>query len=240
MGITIFFMIISIIVIIATVILVRKNNRLYNYKPQSKKSIKKQKKDIKNIWGIEKIKNNEIFANGKYSIIIELGSIEYRLLNDEEQTLIDNALIKISKTLSFNMQFFSTIVRVDTNKKIEEIRNNIKNQNNEKMKDYGEALIEYLESIMEEEDLFVRKNYLILNSYEEKNELKEYYFNTLKVELSKIKITSKLLTDVGIIELLHREFNKNSEESIESIVRNGGMDFYVEKKEKGTENIIKN
>ena len=58
MGITIFFMIISIIVIIATVILVRKNNRLYNYKPQSKKSIKKQKKDIKNIWGIEKIKNN--------------------------------------------------------------------------------------------------------------------------------------------------------------------------------------
>ena len=79
---------------------------------------------------------------------------------------------------------------------------------------------------MEEEDLFVRKNYLILSSYEEKNELKEYYFNTLKVELSKIKITSKLLTDVGIIELLHREFNKNSEESIESIVRNGGMDFY--------------
>ena len=243
MGITIFFMIISIIVIIATVILVRKNNRLYNYKPQSKKSIKKQKKDIKNIWGIEKIKNNEIFANGKYSIIIELGSIEYRLLNDEEQTLIDNALIKISKTLSFNMQFFSTIVRVDTNKKIEEIRNNMKKQNNQKMIEYGEALIEYLEDIMLEDDLYVRKNYLIISSYEPRKEavynLKEYYFNTLKGELANIKITSKMLTDAGIVELLNREFNKNSEENIESIIKKGGMDFYVKKGEKGKEDIVK-
>ena len=240
MGITIFFIILSIVVIAFTAIFVRKNNRLYNFKQDTKKTKKKQRKNIKNIWGISLIKDDVITADGNNLIIIELGSIEYRLLNDKEQAVIDSALVKICKTLSYNVQFFSTIVRVDTNKKIEEIRNNIKNQNNEKMKDYGEALIEYLESIMEEEDLFVRKNYLILSSYEEKNELKEYYFNTLKVELSKIKITSKLLTDVGIIELLHREFNKNSEESIESIVRNGGMDFYVEKKEKGTENIIKN
>lgn len=243
MGITIFFIVLSIVVIIVTAILVRKNNRLYNFKQDTKKTEKKQKKNIKNIWGISLIKDDVITVDGKNLIIIELGSIEYRLLNDKEQSVIDSALVKISKTLSYNVQFFSTIVRVDTNKKIEEIRNNMKMQNNQKMIEYGEALIEYLEDIMLEDDLYVRKNYLIISSYEPRKEavynLKEYYFNTLKGELANIKITSKMLTDAGIVELLNREFNKNSEENIENIIKKGGMDFYVKKGEKGKEDIVK-
>ena len=243
MGITIFFIILSIVVIAFTAIFVRKNNRLYNFKQDTKKTEKKQKKNIKNIWGISLIKDDVITVDGKNLIIIELGSIEYRLLNDKEQAVIDSALVKISKTLSYNVQFFSTIVRVDTNKKIEEIRNNMKKQNNQKMIEYGEALIEYLEDIMLEDDLYVRKNYLIISSYEPRKEavynLKEYYFNTLKGELANIKITSKMLTDAGIVELLNREFNKNSEENIESIIKKGGMDFYVKKGEKGKEDIVK-
>ena len=243
MGITIFFIILSIVVIAFTAIFVRKNNRLYNFKQDTKKTKKKQRKNIKNIWGISLIKDDVITVDGNNLIIIELGSIEYRLLNDKEQAVIDSALVKICKTLSYNVQFFSTIVRVDTNKKIEEIRNNMKKQNNQKMIEYGEALIEYLEDIMLEDDLFVRKNYLIISSYEPRKEvvynLKEYYFNTLKEELANIKITSKMLTDAGIIELLNREFNKNSEENIEGIIKKGGMDFYVKKGEKGKENIVK-
>ena len=48
-----------------------------------------------------------------------------------------------------------------------------------------------------------------------------------------------MLTDAGIVELLNREFNKNSEENIESIIKKGGMDFYVKKGEKGKEDIVK-
>ena len=49
MGITIFFIILSIVVIAFTAIFVRKNNRLYNFKQDTKKTKKKQRKNIKNI-----------------------------------------------------------------------------------------------------------------------------------------------------------------------------------------------
>ena len=240
MGITIFFMFISIAVIIGTTIYVKKNNRFYNFKPEEKTSLKKQKKNIKEIWGIDSIKNGIITVQGQHSIIIEMGSIEYRLLNEMEQESIDNSLINISKTMAYKMQFFSTVVKVDTREKIEEIRNNMQKQKNIKMIEYGEAIIEYLENIMQEEDLYVRKNYLIISSFEtrEKAEytLKEFYHN-LKYGLSNIKVNTKLLTDAGIIELLHREFNKEATDNIEKIVKEGGLDFYVQNKEKRKENI---
>lgn len=240
MGITIFLMIISIAIIIATSIYVRKNNRLYSFKSEEKSNLKKQKKNIKAIWGIDCIKDDVITSQGQHSIIIELGSIEYRLLNEEEQESIDNALVNISKTMSYKMQFFSTIVKVDTREKIEEIRNNMQKQKNEKMIEYGSAVIEYLESIMREEDLYVRKNYLIVSSFEPRmkaeSNLKEFYSN-LKYGLLNIKISTKLLTDAGIIELLHRELNKEATDNIEDIINKGGLDFYVQSKEKGKENI---
>lgn len=240
MGITIFFMFISVVVIIGTTIYVKKNNRFYNFRPEEKTNLKKQKKNIKEIWGIELIKDGVITVQGQHSIIIEMGSIEYRLLNEMEQESIDNALINISKTMAYKMQFFSTVVKVDTREKIDEIKENMQKQKNTKMIEYGEAIIEYLEDIMQEEDLYVRKNYLIVSSFEarEKAEynLKEFYQN-LKYGLSNIKVNTKLLTDAGIIELLHREFNKDATENIEKIVKEGGLDFYVQSKEKGKEDI---
>ena len=241
MGITIFFIIISIVLIVGTTIYVKRNNRLYNFKPEDKITPKKQRRNIKNIWGIDMIKDGVISTHGQNSIIIEIGSIEYRLLNEMEQESIDNILTKICKTMCYKMQFFSTIVKVDTSEKIEEIKNNIQKQNNPKMVEYGEAIIEYLEGIMREDDLFVRKNYLIISSYETfekaKNNLTEFYYN-LKYGLSNIKISCNMLDDGGIIELIHRELNKNSTESIEKIIKEGGLDIYVTNKEKQGKEII--
>ena len=72
--------------------------------------------------------------------------------------------MKISKTFKNQVQFFSTIEKIDTSYKIEEIRNNINKQKNSNIKEYGESIIEYLENIMQEENLYVRKNYNIINS----------------------------------------------------------------------------
>lgn len=240
MGITIFFIFTSIVVSIATAIYVKKNSRFYNFKAEEKSNIKKLKKNIKEIWGINFIKDGIITTQGQHSIIIELGSVEYKLLNETEQESIDNALINISKTMSYKMQFFSTIVKVDTREKIEEITDNMQKQKNEKMIDYGRSIIEYLEDIMQEEDLYVRKNYLIVTSCEERIKaeanLKEFY-NNLKYGLSNINISTKILTDAGIIELLYRELNKDSTENVEDIIKKGGLDLYVQNRENRKENI---
>lgn len=235
MIITIFFMLASICLIIILPIYLRKKNRMYNLGTQEKTNIKKQRKNIKTIWGIEEIKNQMLTINNSHSIVIELGSIEYRLLNDEEQNNIDNNLKKIAKTFTNQTQFFSTIEKIDTTDKIENIRENIEKQRNNNIKEYGKSIIEYLDNIMQEDDLYVRKNYLIITSFEPydkaERELKEYY-DDLRYSLSNIKVTARLLSDMDIIELIYRELNKNSNEQLRNIIKKGGLDFYVQSESK--------
>ena len=235
MVITIFFMLASICLIIILPIYLRKKNRMYNLGTQEKTNIKKQRKNIKTIWGMEEIKNQMLTINNSHSIVIELGSIEYRLLNDEEQNNIDNNLKKIAKTFTNQTQFFSTIEKIYTTDKIENIRENIEKQRNNNIKEYGKSIIEYLDNIMQEDDLYVRKNYLIITSFEPydkaERELKEYY-DDLRYSLSNIKVTARLLSDMDIIELIYRELNKNSNEQLRNIIKKGGLDFYVQSESK--------
>ena len=235
MVITIFFMLASICLIIILPIYLRKKNRMYNLGTQEKTNIKKHRKNIKTIWGMEEIKNQMLTINNSHSIVIELGSIEYRLLNDEEQNNIDNNLKKIAKTFTNQTQFFSTIEKIDTTDKIDNIRENIERQRNNNIKEYGKSIIEYLDNIMQEDDLYVRKNYLIITSFEPydkaERELKEYY-DDLRYSLSNIKVTARLLSDMDIIELIYRELNKNSNEQLRNIIKKGGLDFYVQSESK--------
>ena len=143
--------------------------------------------------------------------------------------------IKISKTFTFQTQFFSTIEKIDTTDKILNIRENIQKQRNNNVKEYGESIIQYLRNIMQEENLYVRKNYLIITSTEtfEKAvvELKEFY-DDLKYSFASIKVTVRLLDDMDIVELLYRELNKNANENLRNIIKEGGLKFYVEAKNK--------
>lgn len=234
MLISILFMVASISLIIFVPIYVRKKNKLYSLRTHDKISLKQQKKNIKTIWNIDEIKDGILTINGRHSIIVEIGSIEYRLLNDEEQNNVDNSLINLSKTFSHQTQFFSTIEKIDTTNKIEEIRDNLDKQKNARMREYGESIIEYLEGLMQEENLYVRKNYLIITSEEyfvkAQSELKGF-FQGLKYSLSNIRVRAKMLEDEEIIELIYRELNKNCDEKIKNIIQRGGLDFYVQGKD---------
>lgn len=231
MTITIFFTLASIGLIIFVSIYLKNKKKEYSLDLQGKNNIKKDKKNIKTIWGIDRIQDGILTINNRHSIIVELGSIEYRLLNDEEQNNIDNNLIRLAKTFKNQTQFFSTIEKIDTSDKINTIKKNIDKQKNINMKLYGENIIEYLENIMQEENLYVRKNYFIMTSTEPlekaESELKEYY-SELKYNLSNIRVTAKMLSDIDIIELLYRELNKNSSEKIRDIIEEGGLEFYVQ------------
>lgn len=235
MIVTIIFMIINISLIIGVPIYLKKVNKMYSFKTQDKDKKKYKRKDIKNIWGIENIKDGIITVGSSHSIIIELGSIEYRLLNEEEQNNIDSSLSRIAKTFEYQTQFFSTIERIDTTSKADDIRNNISKQKNEKIREYGESIIEYLEDIMLEENLYVRKNYLIVTSNEayldSKSNLRGFY-DEVRNSLLDIKISAKLLNDIDIIELIHRELNKDANEKIRNIIEKGGLEFYVEAENK--------
>ena len=58
------------------------------------------------------------------------------------------------------------------------------------------------------------------------------FYDEVRNSLLDIKISAKLLNDIDIIELIHRELNKDANEKIRNIIEKGGLEFYVEAENK--------
>ena len=217
--------ILSVFVIIFTAIYLNKKNKI-------KRNIQKRKgkKKLNNLWGIDDIRNEVIVLNNKKTIIMRIGSIDYHLLSAKEQNALETNLVEIAKTIKYPMQFFSTTEFIDTTEVIKEIKKTITEKNNPKITQYGNEIINHLTQMMENRNLYVRKNYVLISCFGEygksRNELLSIY-ESLRFNLLNAKIALEILNRNEIIELLHREFNKNITTKLEDILKEGGLELYV-------------
>ena len=92
--------------LIGTLVYVKNKNGLQEIKPIDKSNTKGIKKTLKNIWGIDGISNQVITINrNQHSIIVELESIEYSLLHEDERNSVDTELTNIARMLKYPIQF---------------------------------------------------------------------------------------------------------------------------------------
>lgn len=225
MVISIVFAVLSVIVIVFTAIyLSRKKSIKTNVQKR------KGKKNLKTLWDIDDIKNEVIISGSKNTIIMRIGSIDYHLLSEKEQSVLESNLIEIAKTIKYPLQFFSTTEFVDTTDVINDIKENIADKDNRKLIEYGNEMIKYLSNMMENKNLYVRKNYVLLSvtgNYEKSRlELLSIY-ESLRFNLLNAKIGLEVLNDYEIVELLHRELNKNTTTKIQDVLKEGGLELYV-------------
>lgn len=225
MIVAIIFAILSVLVIVFTVIYLNKQNQI-----KSNIQKRKGKKNLKNLWEIDDIKDEIIVSGNKHTIIMRIGSIDYHLLSEKEQNALEMNLIEIAKTIKYPLQFFSTTEFIDTTEVIKDIKQTISEKDNPRIIEYGNKIIKYLRRIMENRNLFVRKNYVLISCYgnyeKAKYELLGIYEN-LRFNLLNAKIGLEILEDYEIVELLHREFNKNTTTKLEDILKEGGLELYV-------------
>ena len=234
MVIGIVFLFLSFAVIIVTAIYLKRKNRLERniYKIKGKRS-------LKTLWEIDDIRDNIIVSGNKNTIIMKIGNVDYHLLSEKEQNILELNLIEIAKTIKYPVQFFSTTEFIDTTNIINEIKSNISNRDNKKIVEYGEEIIKYLSKMMDNHNLYIRKNYVIVsfigNFEKAKQELNSIYEN-LRFNLLNYKIGLEILEDIEIVELLHRELNKNTTTKLRKMIERGGLELYV----KGTDKIETN
>ena len=190
----------------------------------------KGKRNLKTLWEIEDIRDNIIVSGNKNTIIMKIGNVDYHLLSEKEQNKLELNLVEIAKTIKYPLQFFSTTEFIDTTNIINEIKNSISNKDNKKLVEYGKEIIKYLSKMMDNHNLYIRKNYVIVsfigNFEKAKQELNTIYEN-LRFNLLNSKIGLELLEDIDIVELLHRELNKNTTTKLTKIIEKGGLELYV-------------
>lgn len=239
MIVMIIFLVLSVLFIIGTVIYVkRKNNRNTTPSPLSTNKFKDKKKDgknnkkkLSNILQI-KIKDNIICLGNRYSIVANLGSIDYNMLSFNEQESVEDVLIQTALSIDSAIQFFSTTEYIDTTNVIKKIKSN--RFDNESIKEYQRNLMLYLNNLMESNKVSIIKNYVVI-SYDGLyknaiNELDRKYF-LFKNNLLRAKITCNILSQNELYNLIYRELNKNSTLKIDNFLK-GDEKLYVNKKKK--------
>lgn len=235
MIVVLIFTFLSILTIILTAVYLNKKkndnkNIKENYKNDKKeKGNKRDKKQLADILQI-KIKDNIICVENRYSSIIRLGNIDYNMLSNKEQDSIENVLIQTALSIDYPIQFFSTTENIDTSKAVSLMKlNNIKN---EKVQEYKNYLIKYLENLMQNRTISVIKNYAIISydgTYKNAVENLNRSIMTFKGSLLKANIVCDLLDENELYNLIYRELNKNTALSI-NLFNKGGKKLYVSKK----------
>lgn len=240
MGITITFLILTIIFVIAVAVYLNykkksTNNNLKQSNTSPKEPKKsKGKKQLSDILQFQ-IKDNVICLSNRYSVIIRLGNIDYNMLSDSEQESIENTLIQVALAIDYPIQFFSTTEYIDTSKIVSLIKQN--RAKNEKIQEYQSYLIEYLNNLMENRTISVVKNYAIISYdglYENALEELNRKSNSLKSNLLRAKIVCETLNEDEVYNLIYRELNNNSALNISNLKKGGNL--YVGKKQKSKRN----
>lgn len=224
------FILVGIIFLIGTLIYTKKKNNLQAVTKLDKANINKGKKTLKNLFQISNIENQIItIGNRQHSIIIELDSIAYEMLHNEEKLSVNRELISIAKMIKFPFQFLQIKQQINISDNIDSIKENTINAN-KYLKEYGNNVIEHLEKIQENQNLFERKNYMIISSFNNRKvaeiELKEFY-KTLRYHLLDINLSTRLLNDDEIEELIYEQLHKGNKNIVKQIRQKGGLDLYV-------------
>lgn len=233
MVITFIFVLAGILFMIGTLIYVKDKNKLQEIKSMDKSSLKREKKKLSNLWGIGEFNNQVITINkNQHSIIVELESIEYSLMQDGEKASVDRELVSIAQMLKFPIQFLEVKKQIELGDMLEEIKVNTINAN-DNVKEYATQIVKHLEKLQEDQNLFERKNYMIISSFNSRRiaeqELKEFY-GILRYHLLNIKISTRLLNDKEIVELIYEQLHKGNKNKVADIEEKGGFELYVTSK----------
>lgn len=235
MVIMIIFLILSVLAILITFIYLKKSkNKVKQLSKRVDKNIhndnrKKKQKKLRDILNL-KINNSMINIENRYSCILRLGSIDYNMMSENEQEAVENVLMQTALSFDGFVQFLTTTENINTNEIINDI--NKTKSINMQIKSCKENLINFLNSIMQNKDTSINRNYIIISYdglYEDAIKELNRRITNLRTSLSRVKIQCELLNDEYIYDLLYKELNKNS-----NIIKMnfGKEELYVDKKEK--------
>lgn len=214
------------------------NNQTYSNNTDEddlKKTInnKKKKKDVHDMFEIIGFQNNYIeMADGSIKAILEISTDDVQILNNDEQTKLENALLSAIRTID-NIQFFSTSEKMKTID-LGIMEDTIKKTHNNDLCEYTKMLKNKLVDLKKKYQI---RNYCIvefrkrpsqtLDDKEVVNKLDEKTRKIIML-LHKAKIRTTVLSTLEISQLFYNILNLNqTEEKISDHIDIGALELYT-------------
>ena len=173
--------------------------------------------------------------NGTNFLVVLGTTAEAATLSSEEKKQVINHIIKVNNKrvpLVLGIGGNNTLEvkkQIEIGDMLEEIKISTINAN-DNVKEYANQIIAHLEKLQEDQNLFERKNYMVISSFNNRkvaeSELKEFY-QLLRYHLLNIKVSTRLLNDREIVELIYEQLHKGNKNKVADIEQKGGFELYV-------------
>lgn len=195
---------------------------------------KKKLRYLQDIWGIRDIKNGiAITDEGYYRLYIKTGSLDYYMMPNNDQDRVDSVLISMAMSLNIPIELITTTEMVDTKPGITAMYNYLNEPMADSMRLYTINSIEYLDGLMQNRAVNVKKSYVVVSDNKSPNIKKataELYrrAETLIGMYARADIKSQIIDTSGVIDLLFRMLNRGKMVKPSELVIAGGMELYKE------------
>lgn len=238
MFIIIFFIMLTIIIMLAGYIILEKTvgnktdnksnkNNTETYDPNSQlvKVV-----NIKKMLGIKSIKNNLITTDdSNLTCIIDVSTPEFDLMTEEDQTLYEDRLIELVFKLNFSIKILTIIRNKDLKSVIENLELNRTNVENENLNSYSISFQNEL--LKEQNNKTIKKYYAIYTdekgTYEEKLKELQKKASTFIKGMQAAGCRTRILTTNESLELLNTVIKKYDKLDMQFLEENNVFDIAI-------------
>ena len=153
-----------------------------------------------------------ITKKNRYVKIIQIGSINYFLLSDEERAAVDTSFGSLLFGLTFPVQFYVQTRLLDLSSTIESLKEDAEDIP-EEMQDYGHAMIDYLSRWISMRKVMIRTPYVVFaatskDADEAQNEL-QHRQQLIIDGLTRCGLSARVLRDQEMVDLWYGIYNKD-------------------------------
>ena len=189
------------------------------------------KSKLQDLLGIEEIDDNNVIhlkrLNG-LRVIFSISTPDVYLLNEDEQHVFENALLNLSLSLNFPVQFLTTTRKIETRKsseKLLDVINSTDRMINDNLREYSELLYAQLVAIEQNRKVNEIKNYCIIgisNIFDDKRARSELNarIETVVKGFTNAKIKAELLEKEKVLQLLSDMLNRGDNIPIDAFMAN--------------------
>lgn len=192
---------------------------------------KKKKKTIKDIWDIEDIRDGVIYLNkGFFAAVVKLGSVDIRLLSENEQQVIEEILIRTAISIQNPFKFIILSDNVDATNTIADIhQNSIQADVPLKIKALAKETINFLDNLMKNKNIYERENYVVLTC---RGDVEKAYGELQRAcemtitQMNSAKIKAERVTSSKELDFVFKILNSKSIKPSETAEK-GAFELYV-------------
>ncbi len=202
---------------------------------RSKRSQGKGAVTTENMWGIENVRHGVVISfGGWYAMILKLGSIDFHMMNEGEQSAVESALMAAAMAIDYHLTFFSTVELCDTRSCALAIRDALYSEDFQQgsMTDYAISMYEFLDSMMQNRSIHNRSRYIIvfyhtLGGYDGARQELLRTVQVVQNSLLRAKINADLLSSEQVVDVFFRFCNRGRMFKPSDAVAAGAMDYYA-------------